>query len=145
MPADVIDAAVAWTTRAYTSRPRLSVPNGCAGPGACKRWVGDTVYFASDRADGTLNLYSVSPQGGEAARITAYTDFDVMWPSAGPTAIVFEKGGSIWRYVPGSEPVEVPIRVTGDLPHARTVHALLDGHRGSPGGSRVASCVCGPT
>jgi tricorn protease len=104
-------------------------------------WVGDTVYFASDRADGTLNLYSVPPQGGEAARITAYTDFDVMWPSAAPTAIVFEKGGSIWRYVPGSEPVEVPIRVTGDLPQTlpRYVKAadFIESFGLSPGGERA--------
>jgi tricorn protease len=104
-------------------------------------WVGDTVYFVSDRADGTLNLYSVPPQGGDATRITPYADFDVLWPSAGPDAIVFERGGSIWRYVPGGSATEVPIRVTGDLPQTlpRYVAAadFIESFGLSPGGERA--------
>ena len=104
-------------------------------------WVGDTVYFASDRALGTLNLYSVPPQGGAATAVTQYEDFDVMWPSAGPDSIVFEKGGSIWRYEPGSAPVEVPIRVTGDLPMTmpRYVEAseFVESFGLAPGGARA--------
>jgi tricorn protease len=104
-------------------------------------WVGDTIYFASDRALGTLNLYSVSPQGGEATAITRYEDFDVMWPSAGPDSLVFEKGGSIWRYEPGQAPVEVPIRVTGDLPQTvpRYVEAadFVESFGLAPGGARA--------
>jgi tricorn protease len=104
-------------------------------------WVGDTIYFASDRALGTLNLYSVSPQGGEATAITQYEDYDVMWPSAGPDSIVFEKGGSIWRYEPGSAPVEVPIRVAGDLPATmpRYVEAadFVESFGLAPGGARA--------
>jgi len=105
-------------------------------------WVGDTVYFASDRALGTLNLYSVSPQGGEASAVTRYEDFDVMWPSAGPDSIVFEKGGAVWRYVPGGEAVEVPIRVTGDLPQTlpRYIEAadFIESFALAPGGARAA-------
>src|SRR5205823_2882351 len=33
-------------------------------------WVGDSVYFASDR-DGTLNLYQVAPTGGDAKRVNS--------------------------------------------------------------------------
>ncbi|MBS7457509.1 S41 family peptidase [Coralloluteibacterium stylophorae] len=80
-------------------------------------WVGDTVYFVSDRNDTRLNLYAVAPTGGEARKLTAFTDFDVLWPSAGADAIVFEHGGSIWRFDPrAGQPVEVPIRVAGDFP-----------------------------
>jgi tricorn protease len=104
-------------------------------------WVGDTVYFVSDRDDRTLNLWSVAPTGGDATRITSYTDFDVMWPSAGPDSIVFEKGGGVWRYLPGSAPVEVPIRVTGDLPQTlpRYVKAasFIESFGLSPGGERA--------
>ena len=77
-------------------------------------WVGDSIYFTSDR-DYLLELYAMSPQGGEPRKVTDFEDFDILWPSAGPDAIVFEKGGSIWHFDPAtSEAREVPIRVVGD-------------------------------
>lgn len=79
-------------------------------------WVGDTIYFTSDR-NYTMNLFAISPEGGEARQVTDFKDFDVLWPSAGKDAIVFENGGAIWRYDPKtSKSSEVPIRVTGDFP-----------------------------
>ncbi len=78
-------------------------------------WVGDTIYFTSDR-NYTLNLFAMSPDGGEARQLTRFTDFDVLWPSAGKDAIVFENGGAIWRFDPAaSAATQVPIRVTGDF------------------------------
>ena len=105
-------------------------------------WVGDTVYFVSDRNDRALNLYSVRPQGGDASKLTQFTDFDILWPSAGPDAIVFENGGAIWRYTPASnQTVEIPIRVSGDLPHTlpRYVEAasFVESFGLSPGGERA--------
>src|SRR5690606_3626113 len=79
-------------------------------------WVGDTIYFTSDR-NHTMNLFAVSPEGGEARQLTWFTDFDVLWPSAGKDAIVFENGGAIWRFDPASaQATRVPIRVSGDSP-----------------------------
>ncbi|HOX70690.1 MAG TPA: PDZ domain-containing protein [Dokdonella sp.] len=82
-------------------------------------WIGDTVYFTSDR-NYTMNLFAMPAQGGEARQLTTFTDFDVLWPSAGKDAIVFENGGAIWRFDPKTEQAaRVPIRVTGDF--AQTV------------------------
>ena len=79
-------------------------------------WVGDTIYFTSDR-NYTMNLFAMPAQGGEARQVTHFSGFDVLWPSAGKDAIVFENGGAIWRFDPKSEQsTEVPIRVTGDFP-----------------------------
>ncbi|MCB1577659.1 MAG: PD40 domain-containing protein, partial [Xanthomonadales bacterium] len=79
-------------------------------------WVGDTIYFTSDR-NYTLNLFALSPEGGEPRQVTHFTGFDVLWPSAGKDAIVFENGGAIWRFDPKTEQAAiVPIRVTGDFP-----------------------------
>ena len=79
-------------------------------------WIGDTIYFTSDR-NYTMNLFGMPFGGGEARQLTHFTEFDVLWPSAGKDAIVFENGGAIWRFDPRSaEAVEVPIRVTGDFP-----------------------------
>lgn len=105
-------------------------------------WVGDTIYFVSDRNDQRLNLYAMSPEGGEATRLTHFDDFDVLWPSAGSDAIVFEKGGSIWRFDPATRQAsEVPIRVASDSPHTqpRYVRAasFVESMDLSPGGERA--------
>ncbi len=105
-------------------------------------WVGDTVYFVSDRNDKTLNLYAMSPQGGEARKVTQFTDYDVMWPSAGRDAIVFEQGGAIWRFDPATgQSAEVPIRVTGDLPDTQPHYVkaadFVESMDIAPGGERV--------
>lgn len=80
-------------------------------------WIGDTIYFTSDRDGSTVNLYAMPATGGEARALTRFTDFDVLWPSASTSAIVFENGGAIWRYdVASGNAAAVPIRVTGDFP-----------------------------
>jgi tricorn protease len=82
------------------------------------------VYFASDRSD-TANLYSMRRHGGRVAtKPDRFTDFDVLWPSAGPDAIVFEQGGSMWRMTPGT-----PARQHSDL-HRRRPAADLAAARG---------------
>ena len=104
-------------------------------------WVGDTIYFASDRTP-TLNLYAIAPQGGEARAITTFDDFDVLWPSGGPDAVVFEQGGWIWRYDAGAAAaVKVPIRVPAEaaytLPSWKNVSAQVESLSLAPGGERA--------
>jgi tricorn protease len=80
-------------------------------------WVGDTIYFTSDR-EYTLNLWRISPQGGEPTKVTDFRDYDVLWPSAGADAITFEQAGKLWLYTPAdSQLAEVPVRLVGDRPH----------------------------
>lgn len=105
-------------------------------------WIGDTVYFVSDRNDTKLNLYAISPQGGEPRKLTNFSDFDVLWPSAGSEAIVFEKGGAIWRFDPATNTAnQVPIRIASDAPAAlpRFVKAgeFVESYDLSPGGERA--------
>ena len=104
-------------------------------------WVGDTIYFASDRTP-TLNLYAIAPQGGTARAITTFDDFDVLWPSGGPDAVVFEQGGWIWRYDAGATAaVKVPIRVPAEaaytLPAWKNVSAQIESFSLAPGGERA--------
>ena len=66
-------------------------------------WVGNTIYFTSDR-NTTMNLFAMSPEGGDARQLTHFSEFDVLWPSAGKDAIVFENGGAIWRFDPVDRP-----------------------------------------
>jgi tricorn protease len=78
-------------------------------------WVGNDIFFTSDR-DYTLNLYR-HQAGGEAVAVTDHGEFDVLWPSAGPAAVVYENGGYLFRFDPASgESRRLEIEVTGDRP-----------------------------
>ncbi len=58
-------------------------------------WIGDTIYFASDR-DGTLNLYASKVDSGEYTQITHSTHWDVRWPSSdNKSRIVYELNGEL--------------------------------------------------
>ncbi|HYG64055.1 MAG TPA: peptidase S41, partial [Thermoanaerobaculia bacterium] len=58
-------------------------------------WIGDTVYFNSDRT-GTLNLYAYDPKSGDTRQLTRSTRGDVRWPSADETGrIVYEMEGEL--------------------------------------------------
>ena len=102
-------------------------------------WVGDNIYFTSDR-DYTLNLYRYSPDGSEA--VTSHTEFDVLWASAGPSAVVYENGGWLYRFDPASgESRRLEISVGGDRPATlpRVVEAseFIESADLSPSANRV--------
>jgi tricorn protease len=108
-------------------------------------WIGETVYFASDR-NGTLNLHampaSAERESSAPRAITTFTDFDVLWPSGGPDAIVFEQGGWLWRHDAGSEgAVRVPVRIgddsAGALPRFVKLAGNIESFSLSPDGARA--------
>lgn len=58
-------------------------------------WIGDTIYYVSDRSD-FLNIYSYDPETGETAQVTDYSGADVRWPSEdGEGRIVYELDGGL--------------------------------------------------
>ncbi|MCP5119219.1 MAG: peptidase S41, partial [bacterium] len=58
-------------------------------------WVGDTLYFASDRS-GTLNLYRFESDTNRARQITRSDRWDIRWPSSdGVSRIVYEQNGEL--------------------------------------------------
>ncbi len=80
-------------------------------------WVGDSIFFASDREGGRFNLWQYDTRSGQSRQATQHTDFDVSWPSAGKNSVVYEHGGYIHRYdVASGRSSRVPIQVIGDLP-----------------------------
>ena len=44
-------------------------------------WIGDTIYFNSDR-DGHFNLYAYNVSGGKTTQVTNSKQWDVRWPSS---------------------------------------------------------------
>lgn len=67
-----------------------------AGSDQCPVWYKDRIFFASDR-NLRLNLYSYNTKTREIAQVTAYNDFDVLWPSGRNGQLVFEKGGYLFK------------------------------------------------
>ncbi len=79
-------------------------------------WVGDSVFFLSDR-DGVSNVWSYDTGAKKLAQLTTFTDFDVKALDAGAGTVVFEQAGYVHELDPktGREHV-VNIRATGDFP-----------------------------
>ncbi|MGA2980266.1 MAG: PDZ domain-containing protein [Terriglobales bacterium] len=62
-------------------------------------WRGNTIYFTSDRGpEHRLNLYSYDVGSKQVEQLTKFDGFDVMWPSLGPDAIIFENGGYLYTF-----------------------------------------------
>ncbi|MBK8978914.1 MAG: PD40 domain-containing protein [Planctomycetes bacterium] len=83
-------------------------------------WVGDRIYFTSDREGGTLNLWCHELSSGVDRRVTSFADFDVLFPSRGAGGIVFEHGGALWRLDTTSERLtRLSITLADDRPWTR--------------------------
>jgi tricorn protease len=107
-------------------------------------WIGDRVYFASDREDGTLNLYALDPDRPEAAptRLTSFTEYDVKYPSAGPDVIVFQHEELLHLLDTATGEVRpVPVQVRSDRVPMRPELVGIEPRSGSfglePGGERL--------
>ncbi|MEM6454049.1 MAG: S41 family peptidase [Acidobacteriota bacterium] len=59
-------------------------------------WIGDRIYFASDRS-GVLNLYTHDPASGTTEALTDFPLWDVRWPAADHVGsrIVYERNGAL--------------------------------------------------
>jgi tricorn protease len=109
-------------------------------------WVDGMVYFTSDR-DYTLNLYALKPDQAESAAntaqaVTRFSDFDVLWPSAGADAIVFENGGYLHTYTPkDARTQKLDIKISSDLhqslPTIKNVSAQIESADLSASGERA--------
>jgi len=108
-------------------------------------WIGDTIYFTSDRVGGKLNLFALpadAAEGAEPRQLTHHDTWDALWLSAGRDAAVYEAGGWIWRFDPATETTRpVPIKVFGDfkatLPYFKNVKDDIEGGDVSPSGARA--------
>ncbi len=104
-------------------------------------WIGNSVYFISDR-DGVQNVWSYEANSKKLAQVTKYTDFDVKTMDSGAETIVFEQAGYIHELDPksGKERL-VNITVKGDfpwmMPRWEDVSSRMTNISLSPTGKRV--------
>lgn len=106
-------------------------------------WVGDKIYFVSERGENhQANLWVYSLTSRQTRQITRFTEFAVKFPSLGDHAIVFENGGYIYRMdLPSEQVAKVPIEIREDLASGRTEQTdlthFITGWDISPDGARA--------
>lgn len=117
------------------------------GTDAFPMWVGERIYFVSDR-DATMNIYSMTPEGGDIEQHTFHSDYDVRWPSSGGDRIVYQSGGEIWLLDTASgDDRKVPVQVPSDRVEERERFVdpaeYVTDFEVSPKGRRMAFCSRG--
>jgi tricorn protease len=105
-------------------------------------WVGNTVYFLSDRS-GVTNLFSYDVGTKAVKQLTRHDDFDIMNASADAGAIVYEQAGYVHLFdVKTGQTKRLTIDVVGDFPWARPqfkrVATMIRDAALSPTGVRAA-------
>jgi tricorn protease len=82
-------------------------------------WVGDLVYFLSDR-NGPVTLFSYDTKSGEVMERIHNEGLDIKSASAGPGAIIYAQLGSLHLYDLNTGAVRVlKVTVPGDMPELR--------------------------
>ena len=105
-------------------------------------WVGNKIYFISDRSGRNFTLYSYDTASKKVTEAIANTGLDLKSASAGPDGIVYEQFGTINIYDTSSgKSSRVNITLNGDLaqvrPRYERVAQRIDSVALSPTGARA--------
>ena len=81
-------------------------------------WHGNTIYFSSDRgSEHKLNLYAYDIGSKQVEQLTHFDQWDAMWPSLGPDAIIFENAGYLYTFdFQSKQPKKLNISLPADRP-----------------------------
>ncbi|MGC9995166.1 MAG: PDZ domain-containing protein [Terriglobia bacterium] len=104
-------------------------------------WLGDKVYFLSDR-NGPATLFEYDTKSGQVKQLIKNEGIDIKHASAGPGAIVYEQFGAISLYdLHSGKTKRVEITVNGDMPQVRArfekVEKQIHNAQLSPSGARA--------
>jgi len=82
-------------------------------------WWQGRIYFVSDR-DGTMNLWSMTPDGGDLQQLTHHQGWDVHDPSLDAGRVVYQLGADLWLYDAATQSDhKIPITLRSDLDQTR--------------------------
>lgn len=82
-------------------------------------WVGDTVYFLSDR-NGPVTIFAYDTKTKSVRQVLENSGLDLKSLSAGPGALVYEQFGGIYTLdLKTGKASKVDIHIAGDLPATR--------------------------
>ena len=83
-------------------------------------WVGDQVYFLSDRDKGTLNLFHFNPASGAVTKVSNEAVWDIRAADAYGGTIIYEVGGHLKTLdTANGRTSEISISIHPDLPQTR--------------------------
>jgi tricorn protease len=86
-------------------------------------WLGDTIYFLSDRA-GEYNLFAYHVPSKKVRQLTHHDDSPVVSLAAGGEHLIYEQAGYLHRFEPSKEKAtRLKIGVASDLVEARPRYA----------------------
>ncbi len=109
----------------------------------CPMWVGDSVYFLSDRS-GPFTLYAYDTKAATVKQLVRNDDgFDIQSASAGPGGIVYDQLGALYLYdLASGQAKRVEVNLAAELPQLRPRFEKVDGRQIlhaalSPSGKRV--------
>jgi tricorn protease len=111
-------------------------------------WIGDSIYFLSDREDWKLNLWRYDLASRKTSRVTDFKEYDVKWPHSGSGKIVFENGGWLYLLDPAAgKPLRIPVDLPDDRklarPHWVDVSNRITDFALAPGGKRAVFAARG--
>lgn len=106
-------------------------------------YVGNDIYYLSDRDFGTLNLFMYDSGSKRITRVTDFKDAEIRNPRTDGKTIVFERGAGLFAYDVATSKVSAIVpKMQGDLnlrrPSLKRVNNLMSGITISPSGKRVA-------
>lgn len=87
-------------------------------------WVGDTIYFRSDRA-GEFNVFAFKPNGSkpttdDVKQVTEFKDFPVLDINHSADRLILEQAGYLHLLKPGeTSPTRLKISIATDAPESR--------------------------
>ena len=95
-------------------------------------WVGDKVYFLSDR-EGPVTLFAYDMKAKTVIRVIKNDGLDFKSASAGPGAIIYEQFGSLHLYdLASGQTQPLPVHVTGDMAAIRDKFINVGNRLSSP-------------
>lgn len=105
-------------------------------------WIGDKVYFLSDRNRGVVTLHSYDTRTKQVKEEVKNAGLDYKSAGAGPDAIVLEQFGALSLFdLKTGRTKPVPVKIAGDLPEVRdrmvNVRTRLTGAGLSPNAARA--------
>jgi len=105
-------------------------------------WSGNKIYFLSDR-DHTMNLFCYDVAAKQTRKVTNYSDYDVLFPSLGNNAIVWERAGYLWKMDLATEQItQIHVQILDDEVYSRPelvdASKYIESYDLAPDGSRLA-------
>ena len=103
--------------------------------------VGNSIFFISDRANGTLNLFK--NEKGKDTQLTNDSQSDIKWPETDGKTIIYERDGFLVHFDPatGKEKKLAPKILSenlGSRPTLKNLQPYLSDFSISPSGNRIA-------